>query len=221
VLEDISSTGYQLQILTTSSNEGRETVEAAQLIGKLDQLRETRKSLEKQRVLLDIKEKSLDVLSPIQGKVVTWDIQELLKGRKVATGQRLMKIADTSSPWEVEIFIPESKMGHIIERQQKLRENDPHAQLEVEFVLATHTGEPILGVVEKIDTSAEVHGEEGNTVRMRVSFPQDALQDLVNDPSTELKVGAEAKVLCGKEPIGYVWFSDLFEFVQSRILFRL
>ncbi len=114
-------------------------------------------------------------------------------------------------------------MGHIIARLQKLREDDPNAKLAVEFVLATHTGEPIQGVVERIDTSAEVHGEEGNTVRMRVSFPQEALKDLVNDPSTELKVGADvkAKVLCGKEPIGYVWFSDLFEFVQSRILFRL
>jgi len=223
VLEDLISTDRQLSILSSGLDEQRETVEREQLIGQLEQLKKTRESLEQQRELLDIKEKSLQVLSPINGKVVTWDIQELLKGRKVATGQRLMKIADTSSPWELEIFIPEAKMGHIVERLQKLQEKDPAAQLEVEFVLATHTGEPIHGVVEKIDTSAEVHGEEGNTVRMRVSFPQDALKDLVNDPSTELKVGADvkAKVFCGKEPIGYVWFSDLFEFVQSRILFRL
>ena len=222
-LEDIISTDRQLSILSSGLDEQRETVEREQLIGQLEQLKKTQESLEKQQVLLDIKKESLHVLSPINGKVVTWDVQELLKGRKVATGQRLMKIADTSSPWELEIFIPEAKMGHIIERQQKIQENDPNAKLEVEFVLATHTGEPIRGVIEKIDTSAEVHGEEGNTVRMRVSFPQDALKDLVNDPSTELKVGADvkAKVLCGKEPIGYVWFSDLFEFVQSRILFRL
>ena len=175
-----------------------------------------------QKALLDIKEKSLEVLSPINGKVVSWDLQKRLKGRMVDPGQRLMKIADTSSPWELEIFIPEAKMGHIMKRKQKIEENDPDAKLEVEFVLATHTGEPILGVVEQIDESAEVHGEDGNTVRMRVSFPQDALEELVKDPATELKVGADvkAKVLCGKEPIGYVWFSDLFEFVQSRILFR-
>ncbi len=223
VLEDLISTDRQLSIQSTNTDERRETIESEQLIGRIEQLKKTRESLEKQRALLDIKTTSLDVLSPINGKVVTWDIQEQLKGRMVATGQRLMKIADTSSPWELEIFIPEAKMGHILERQRKLRESDPNAKLEVEFVLATHTGEPIQGVVEKIDESAEVHGEEGNTVRMRVSFPQEALQNLVNDPATELKVGADvkAKVLCGKEPIGYVWFSDLFEFVQSRILFRL
>jgi len=222
VLEDIISTDRQLSILASNPDEQRETVESEQLIGRLAQLEKTRESLEDQLKLLEIKTKSLEVLSPINGKVVTWDIQELLKGRKVAAGQRLMKIADTSSPWELEIFIPEAKMGHIIEYQQEILEKDPLAKLEVEFVLATHTGDPILGVVEKMDFSAEVHGEEGNTVRMRVSFPREALQDLVDDPATELKVGADvkAKVLCGKEPIGYVWFSDLFEFVQSRILFR-
>ena len=114
-------------------------------------------------------------------------------------------------------------MGHIVERLQEIQKDDPQAKLEVEFVLATHTGEPLTGLVEKIDTTAEVHGEDGNSVRMQVTFPQAKLKQLVNNPATELKVGADvkAKILCGKEPIGYVWFSDLFEFVQSRILFRL
>ena len=222
-LEDISSTDYQLRSLSGASGEEREMVERQQLLGRLEQLRKTIDSLARQQALLDIKEDSLKVLSPINGKVVTWDIQELLKGRKVAAGQRLMKIADTTSPWELEIYVPEAKMGHIVAHWQKLQAKDPNAKLDVEFVLATHTGEPITGRVEKVDTSAEVHGEDGNTVRMRVSFPQEALKELVKDPSTELKVGADvkAKVLCGQRAIGYVWFSDLFEFVQSRILFRL
>ena len=61
-----------------------------------------------------------------------------------------------------------------------------------------------------------------NTVRMVVAFEQKDLEKLVADPADELKVGADvkAKILCGQRAIGYVWFSDLFEFVQSRILFR-
>lgn len=222
-LADIDSTSNQYNLLSNSGNDDRETVEREQLIGRQNQLMKTLESLKKQQLLLDIKQESLKVLSPINGKVVTWDIQELLKGRKVATGQRLMKIADTSSPWELEIFVPEAKMGHIVRTVQRLQKDDPGAKLEVEFVLATHTGEPLTGTVEKIDTTAEVHGEDGNAIRMRVSFPQEALKQLVADPSTQLKVGADvkAKILCGKEPVGYVLFSDLFEFVQSRILFRL
>ena len=40
--------------------------------------------------------------------------------------------------------------------------------------------------------------------------------DLVQPrPGTEVK----AKVLCGTEPIGYVWFHELIEFIQSTLLF--
>ena len=58
---------------------------------------------------------------------------------------------------------------------------------------------------------------------MRVSFAQADLKALVDNPATDLKVGADvkAKILCGKAPVGYVLFSDLFEFIQSRVLFRL
>jgi len=222
-VKELASTKYQLwKSLNTNTAEGREAIEGEQLIGKETELEITLASLREQKKLLDKKKEDLRVLSPINGKVVSWEVRKSLKSRTVPAGQRLMKIADTSSPWELEIFVPEAKMGHIVERQQKLKENDPDAKLEVEFVLATHTGEPIKGLVEKIDPTAEVHGDDGNTVRMRVSFSQADLKKLVSDPSTELKVGADvkAKVLCGKRAIGYVWFSDLFEFVQSRILFR-
>ena len=223
IVEEINSTGYQLDLLSSSTEEERDTIEREQLSGKIDQLLKTKESLEQQKELLNLKEKNLIVTSPIDGKIVTWDVQDLLKGRKVGKGQKLMKIADTSSPWELEIFVPEAKMGHVIKRNQELKKDDPNARLEVTFILATHTAEKITGHVEKIDTSAEVHGEDGNTVRMRVSFPQEELKKLVDNPATELKVGADlkAKILCGKKPIGYVWFHDLFEFVQSRILFRL
>lgn len=222
-LEDIISTNYELRGAGAGARDPREVVERDRLHGKLKQLEETKLSLEKQQALLRTKQADLQVFSPINGKVVTWEVRELLKGRMVGAGQRLMKIADTTSPWELEIYVPEAKMGHILAHQKEILQNDPNAQLEVEFVLATHTGEPILGRVVSIDPTAEVHGETGNTVRMTVSFPQDKLMALVKDPSKDLKVGADvkAKVLCGKAPIGYVWFSDLFEFIQSRILFRM
>ncbi len=221
VLQDIRSTNYELRGAGAGARDPREIVERDRLHGKLRQLEETRASLQQQRALLETKHEHLKILSPIDGKVVTWDVRELLKDRMVGAGQRLMKIADTTSPWELEIFVPEAKMGHVLEYQKELLQDDPNAQLEVEFVLATHTGEPIVGKVESIDESAEVHGEEGNTVRMRVSFQQEELMALVKDPSKDLKVGADvkAKVLCGKASIGYVLFSDLFEFVQSEIFF--
>lgn len=197
----------------------------AQVTGEIKQLLKVMESYETQRRLLNEKREGLLVRSPINGKVVTWRVEERLKGRPVRKGQQLMEVADPSQRWELDIFVPESKMGHVIERLQKLREQDPNAKLKLTFILATHPSEKLEGTVEEIHTSAEVHGDEGNTVRMTASFDQALLKNQlgINDIVNDLKVGQDVKVKidCGERPVGYVLFHDLFEFIQSRILFRL
>jgi multidrug resistance efflux pump len=219
-IEELRSLDRQYDALDRSRSE---EIEFEQITGQINQREETRIALDEQLMLLREKEKLLTVTSPVDGKIVTWKVRELIENRPVRKGQRLMEIADPSSHWELELYVPEAKMGHIVERLQKLRADDPEAQLEVTFILATHSEEKLHGQVYEIDTSAQVQGESGNTVRMVVAFEQEDLKLLVDDPANELKVGADvkAKILCGKRAIGYVWFSDLFEFVQSRILFRL
>jgi multidrug efflux pump subunit AcrA (membrane-fusion protein) len=218
-IEELRSLDRQYDALDRSRSE---EIEFEQITGQINQREETRIALDEQLVLLREKERLLTVTSPVDGKIVTWKVRELIENRPVRKGQRLMEIADPSSHWELELYVPEAKMGHIVERLQKLRADDPEAQLEVTFILATHSEEKLHGQVYEIDTSAQVQGESGNTVRMVVAFEQEDLKLLVADPANELKVGADvkAKILCGKRAIGYVWFSDLFEFVQSRILFR-
>ncbi len=193
-----------------------------ELTGQLAQLRAQLKSLMLQRDLLEKKTKRLEITSPISGKVVTWKVNDMILNRPVRRGQRLMEIADPSSNWELKIYVPESKMGHVAQYFRQQQEKDPQYKLRVTFILATHPSEHLDGVVEEIDHSARLHGEDGNTVQMRVSFDQTALTRLVANPAEELKVGADAKakIHCGRRAIGYVWFHDLFEFVQSRILFR-
>jgi len=217
--KDIRSTEARRNMLDSGQ---ADEVEIEELRGRKSQLLETARSLEKQYALLKEKQQKLVIPSPIDGKVVTWKVKEMIENRPVRKGQRLMEIADSSSRWELEIYVPEAKMGHLVEYLQKLREDDPEAQLEVSFILATHSAVHLEGRIEQIDTSAEVQGESGNTVRMKVSFLQDDLLKLVDNPATELKVGADVKVKvqCGQRAVGFVLFSDLFEFVQSKIMFR-
>ncbi len=219
-LEEIRSTARQRQEVLAGVRD--DDVERAQLTGRLAQLKVRRQSLEKQRRLLELKTAGLVVTSPIGGQVITWKVQELLQNRMVRKGQRLMEIADPSSRWELEIYVPEAKLGYVVEQQQQLHAEDPEAKLQVSFILATHSAVRLHGQVEEVNQNAEVEGDLGNTVRMRVSFPQEDLKKLVDDPTNDLKVGADAKakVLCGRRAIGFVWFCDLFEFVRSRILFR-
>lgn len=220
-LEEIQTTKQQQKMHVNSPREDPASLE--QLTGRLFQLEKNRDSLNKQLDLLKEKQERLTVRAPIDGKVVTWRVRELLENVSVSRQQRLMELADTTSDWQLEVYMPEARMGHIIQHLQELREQDPDAKLQASFILATHSAEHLFGQVEEIDTSAEVHGEDGNTVRMLVSFPQEDLKRLVQNPSDELKVGADAKVKiqCGKRAVGYVMLHDLLEFIQSKILFRL
>ena len=121
---------------------------------------------------------------------------------------------------------------------------DPNAALDVTFILATHPSVKLTGRVRRVDPSAEVAGDKGNAVRMSVAFDQDELLELLPgatdkstaalraDPSAAAKAIAEfkknlkvrgdvrAKIHCGRAAIGYVWFHDLWEFLQSRVFFR-
>jgi multidrug efflux pump subunit AcrA (membrane-fusion protein) len=209
--------------------------ERLQAAGEYAQALEERKGLLEQHQILIEQAERLRITSPIDGKVVTWKVQDLLKNRPVTTGTRIMEIADPTKQWELEIDVPESKMGHVVRYLRKLQEEDPKAQLDVTFILATNpdSEDRLSGKITKIHSSAEVNGDRGNAVRMTVSFDQNELLKLVDDSGAsgedaiaqlkkDLKVGADvkAKIHCGREPVGYVWFHEVWEFIQSRILFR-
>ena len=185
-----------------------------QKVAHLGQLNQRAISLREQQRLLDLKKDMLEIRSPIDGRVVTWKLQEQLLGRPVGHGQVLMEVADPKGDWELEVTMPESRMGHVAEEWEK-----SHGDLRVVFILATHPADKLEGRVVEVHRSAEVRGDKGNTVLMRVAFDQQALRDIVSDP----KIGSEAtvKVYCGKRSIGYVYLHDLIDFVRAKILFRL
>jgi hypothetical protein len=128
-----------------------------------------------------------------------------------------MEVADTSGPWELEVMMPESRMGYV--SQAWTESQKEHRDLPVTFILATSPSQKLHGKVEEIHHSAEVRGEDGNTVLIRVSFDQDKLHDVVSDP--KIGAGATAKITCGKASVAFVWLHDLLDFIRSKVLFRL
>jgi multidrug efflux pump subunit AcrA (membrane-fusion protein) len=212
--------------------QGARDFEYDELTTQIKGLQKDQESLLQQQNIQAKKQRKLEITSPIHGKVVTWKVRELIEGRPVRTGTRLMEIADPSKDWELEIEVPESKMGHVVRQLKEIQAANAKAQLDVTFILATHPSIKLRGQVTRINPSAEVVADQGNTVRMHVSFDQNELLKLtaatagneaaLAELKKNLKVGADvkAKILCGREPIGYVWFHDLWEFIQSRILFR-
>jgi hypothetical protein len=310
-------------------SEDRNREEQSRLRSELAELKETKDSLDIQLDLLRTKEAELSIKSPIKGVVVTWDLRNRLpSGRPVQRGQALMRVADPSGPWQLELHMPENRTGHISRKQQEiydksreklrqmlaeyLRQKSPDAtdediykaadtelqkvpddqlhekqaallaqrlrtqldeivknlpdgeakqnlaailkeksydqmraklreaqveiepsdadlsarlaalpvdepdddQMRVSYILATEPGTTRYGTVNEIQRSAEVRGDEGNTVLIKVAINKDELPDL--------RPGATvtAKVYCGRRPLGYVLLHDLISFIQTRIIFR-
>jgi len=208
-MADIESTNREL-----INDDDLSEADKNQKVAHLGQLNQRAISLREQQRLLDLKKDMLEITSPIDGRVVTWKLQEQLQGLPVSRGQMLMEVADPNGDWELEVTMPESRMGYVAEAWEK-----SGGDLRVAFILATHPANKLEGRVVEIHRSAEVRGDKGATVLLRVAFDQQTLRDVVSDP----KIGAEAtvKVYCGQESIGYVWLHDLIDFIRAKILFRL
>lgn len=183
-----------------------------QIAGELDQALELRKSYELQLQLLKEKKDKLIIRSPIDGKIVTWKPDERLKTRPVSKGEVVLHVADTGSDWELEVRMPEDRMGHI--RQAQKDQETP--ALKVSYILATDPSRTLYGTIKEIEETAEVVPEEGNTVKVRVQIDKADLTDDVMRPDAAVS----AKINCGRRSLGYCWFHDVFEFIQSKILFR-
>jgi multidrug efflux pump subunit AcrA (membrane-fusion protein) len=92
------------------------------LQGEKAALDEKIKSLEKQLDVLDQRKAELEVKSPINGVVVTWDPKMRLLTRPVQHGASLLRIADLDREWLVHLHMPEQNMGFVAEAQNKCYE---------------------------------------------------------------------------------------------------
>ncbi len=91
-----------------------------QVQGDLAEAQQKQLSLDAQWDLYKAKQLELNVKSPINGVVVTWDLRNRLIQRPVQKGQALLRVADTTGPWQVELQMPENRMGHVAKEQEKL-----------------------------------------------------------------------------------------------------
>ncbi len=100
------------------------------------------------------------------------------------------------------------------------QERLPDHRLEVSYILATEPSVTHYGRIYEIHRSAEVRGDEGNTVLIKIELEKSEMQTLREQQKLRPGATVTAKVDCGLQPLGYVFLHDLFDFIQSRIIFK-
>lgn len=212
LVKRINETEQELLNAERLYNQGRTLTpdEQARLPAQIALLEQRRESLRREAALLAEKRGRLRITSPLDGQVATWNVVELLDQRPVRQGQVLLNLVAPDGDWEVEVRLPEDRLGSVVEAQR-----DDKAALDVTFATATEPGRAYRGTIASVGPAAEPYGDEGNVVRVRTAIDKRQLAEL--HPGADVRV----RIHCGSRSLGYVMFHDVWNFVQSRILFRL
>jgi multidrug resistance efflux pump len=193
-----------------SLNELRNPVDKNRAAGQMNELKVQIASYESQLRQLAKRNDDLVIKSPIAGIVVTFRVDDLLENRPLQRGEVPLTIVNPDSEWELDLYMVETKMGHVRSYKPdgdtyKLRyilESDPRNQWDGTVALSN------------IQNRAELTEEHGHAIRLigNVDNQADLAEAL---PGTEVK----AKIYCGRKPIGYKWFYQLVEWIQANLLF--
>lgn len=178
-----------------------------EIAGDLYELKQTLLGLDQRLELLREKSRQLTVRSPMAGQVVTWQVADTLLRRPVRRGQALLTIVNPDGPWELELYVPERRIGHVLRSMQQQTE-----PLTVQFQLTALPGEEFSGQVIEVQRIAEQHGEHGNSVCVRVAFEQSRKSQLAQLPN---ETSVAARIVCGSSNLGFVLFQDVVETLST------
>jgi multidrug efflux pump subunit AcrA (membrane-fusion protein) len=177
--------------------------------GEIRDLRIQQLSLHDQLALHLEQHDDLNIVSPIDGEVVSWQVRRALRTRPVNTGEVLMTIVDPDGPWELELRLPERRLRHLSERISRASDDDP---VTVTFVLASDPQTKYHGTVREVHRLAEQDPNEGTIVRVTVDFDRQQIAQL------QYGTTATARIECDRHSLGFVLFQDLIETVHAQWL---
>ena len=184
--------------------------DAYRLSAEERELQQRLANLRNELELLNRDRDALVVTSPIAGRVLSWDIGNRLLARPVERGEVLVTVADLSADWQLELEVPDDRIGYVLAAQQALQ-----PKLPVRFRLSSDDREQHTGHIVEVSQTADVVASEGATApspTVLVKVAPDGMQ-LSEASLRELRPGvsARAQIDCGRRSLGYVWLHDIWD----------
>ena len=181
----------------------------AQATAQKEELQETVNSLNAQYEILKNKQAESEVRSPMDGEVLTWNVQQLLEDRPVSRGQVLLTVGDLSGPWQLDLRVPDHRAGFVL----AAKEAQPEKPLDVSYLLVMNPRERYPGTVARLGMRSET--SEGNAPYMSVAVDIDQAALENRTPGA----GVKASIRCGRRSWGYVWLHDVVDTIRTRLFF--
>ena len=162
------------------------------------------KGLEQQQLLLREREQLLNVTSPIDGVISTFEVDRLLRYRPVRRGEILMEVMDDRGPWQLELNVSEHHTGPLF-RALALSEHE----LPIDFLLVTMPELTYHARLKEVGTRVVLSEDNRPVVEVLAALPTEG--------PVNRRIGAEvrARISCGEYSAGYVLFGDVIDFVRK------
>ena len=183
--------------------------DAIALLGRESQLKEQRSNLQTRLELMQRKKARQSIVSPIDGKIVTWDAKNRLTDLPISTNQFVLAVADFDGPWIAELRIPQNQIGYVV----AALDDAGGKPLHVEFRVATNPNINFNGELVRLADRTDP-GESG--------VPE--FKAIVQADVSQLKdlrpgAGLTAKIHCGRRSTGFVSFYQIIDFLRTRVFF--
>ena len=215
---ELNQARAELQKFARAESQELDNTEKIYIQGDLNKTERRIKGLEKALAFKQKQAEELTVRSPIRGQIVNWQPRRKLLGRPVRRGQSLMTVVAPDTLWEIDLEMPERRVGHLINTindaaQNKSSSQTNDSQLKVTFSLVSDSSYEFTGQIVEVNRNLEVKSDDGNTATVRVQFDNEQVPPGLFRSGTRVR----AKVDCGSRSIGYVMFHELIETTKTNL----
>ena len=223
-----------LEIQSQKLKSSQDDQELIQVRAQQAEARITAKSSKERIEILNEQIESMNIRSPQEGVITTWEAKKTLMGRPVEIGTELLQVAAEDGDWILEVEVPDDDMGPILAAQSKLDADIKAGRkkvgstLSAYFVTMTDPEHRYNGYVVRIAPGAETMAESEqyknrHIVKVTIGFSEAVRQDyLKRNEVTVMRPGAEvrARVDCGKTNLAYYLLRKPIQVFYESVLFR-
>lgn len=197
--------------------------------GQEEQLKAQLAGLEQQLRLIEAQQAALQVNSPVDGRVLGWDLASRLQHRPVAAGQHLMDVVAVDGGWAVHVEVPEEEIGYVLAARRAAEDQQGP---ECRFRLRSHPEVEYRGRLSELSAAAQPDGQ-GRPIVLAIAPIEPAGQGrhggasgasgatvpLSGDDGEVWRVDAGALVAidCGRRPLVMVYTRGLVRWGRAQL----
>lgn len=200
------SEGLNISLNQIRPNQEQADTLSSRLAGEIAELDTKRTNLVQQRALIEREIARLELLSPLEGTIIGWQMDMVLESRPVKRGDMLLRIAKLDGDWQMESRVPDWESGYVMDAiSNALKAN---TKLTAEYALVSEVGNR--GKGHFVRASHSVFTQPEGQFLSVIFVPESPLKN------PRLGASVTVSIPCGRHPRWFVWSRSMIDAAYRR-----